>query len=58
VRRRDETRFELEMAGGTDAASALLRGNLWKPTPLVEPRRPGKPVSAEQQGLGDERDIE
>ncbi len=58
VRRRDATRFELEMAGGTDAARALLRGNLWKPTPLVEPRRPGKPLGAEAERPGDERDIE
>jgi glutathione-regulated potassium-efflux system protein KefB len=39
VRRRDAQRFELEIAGGTDAARALLRGNLWKPTPLVTPKR-------------------
>jgi glutathione-regulated potassium-efflux system protein KefB len=39
VRRRDAQRFELEIAGGTDAARALLRGNLWKPTPLVPPKR-------------------
>jgi glutathione-regulated potassium-efflux system protein KefB len=39
VRRRDAQRFELEIAGGTDAARALLRGNMWKPTPLVPPKR-------------------
>ncbi|RYZ08404.1 MAG: potassium transporter [Myxococcales bacterium] len=39
VRRRDGQRFELEIAGGTDAARALLRSNLWKPTPLVPPKR-------------------
>ncbi len=39
VRRRDAQRFELEIAGGTAAARALLRGNLWKPTPLVPPKR-------------------
>jgi glutathione-regulated potassium-efflux system protein KefB len=61
VRRRDATRFELEMAGGADAARALLRGNLWKPTPLVEPRRPGQPIDGEPvpaPALNDEREIE
>lgn len=42
VRRRDAERFELEIAGGTEAARALLRGNLWKPTPLVVPQREAK----------------
>jgi glutathione-regulated potassium-efflux system protein KefB len=47
VRKRDAKRFELEIAGGTEAARALLRGNIWKPTPLVNPKREGKPLSPE-----------
>ena len=58
VRRRDEERFELEMAGGTDAARALLRGNLWKPTPLVAPRRAGKPLGSEPSAPGGERALD
>jgi glutathione-regulated potassium-efflux system protein KefB len=58
VRRRDEERFELEMAGGVDAARALLRGNLWKPTPLVAPRRASKAVGDSEPTTGNGRDIE
>ncbi len=47
VRRRDAQRFELEIAGGTEAARALLRGNLWKPTPLVVPQREAKTIGGE-----------
>ena len=53
VRRRDAERFELEIAGGRDAGKSLLRGNLWKPTPLTAPRREGKTLGAEQ-GEGEE----
>ncbi|HSQ09118.1 MAG TPA: hypothetical protein VLN25_00665, partial [Burkholderiaceae bacterium] len=39
VRKRDAARFELEIAGGdVRAGRPLLRGNKWKPTPLIEPR--------------------
>lgn len=58
VRRRDEERFELETAGGPQAGRALLRGNLWKPTPLVKPRRAGKPVGSEPEHEKVEREIE
>jgi glutathione-regulated potassium-efflux system protein KefB len=59
VRKRDATRFELEIAGGTDAARALLRGNIWKPTPLVNPKREGKPLSPETAAIsGTEHEIE
>jgi glutathione-regulated potassium-efflux system protein KefB len=48
VRRRDAERFELEIAKGPDAARALLRGNVWKPTPLTAPRREGRTLKAEE----------
>lgn len=48
VRRRDAERFELEIAGGRDAGKTLLRGNMWKPTPLTAPRREGKTIAAEE----------
>jgi glutathione-regulated potassium-efflux system protein KefB len=46
VRKRDAERFKLELAGGQEAARALLRGNLWKPTPLVPPKREAKVLAA------------
>lgn len=40
VRRRDAQRIALEIAAGdVKAGRPLLRGNKWKPTPLIEPRR-------------------
>ena len=47
VRRRDAERFELEMARGPDAGRELVRGSTWKPTPLLNPKREGQPLSAE-----------
>lgn len=48
VRHRDAERFELEIAAGSvEAGRALLRGNVWKPTPLIPPRREGQPLSDE-----------
>jgi hypothetical protein len=35
------------MAGGRDAARELVRGSTWKPTPLLVPKREGKPLSPE-----------
>ena len=59
VRKRDATRFEIEIASGADAARALLRGNIWKPTPLVNPKREGKPLSAETAAISEtSHDIE
>ncbi len=48
VRRRDTERFELESAGGSEAGKVMLRGNLWKPTPLTKPRREGRDIGAEE----------
>ncbi|MBI1360494.1 MAG: potassium transporter [Alphaproteobacteria bacterium] len=49
VRRRDEQRFELQIAGGLAAGRALMRGNLQtpQPAPLVTPRREGKALNEE-----------
>jgi len=49
VRRRDEERLELELAGGIAAGRALIRGNLTtpQPEPFVKPRRPGEVISDE-----------
>jgi glutathione-regulated potassium-efflux system protein KefB len=55
VRRRDTERFQLEIAGGNVRASRpLLRGNKWKPTPLIEPRREGQALSQETQVVAQE----
>ncbi len=49
VRRRDDQRFELQIAGGLAAGRALMRGNLQtpQPAPLVTPRREGKALNEE-----------
>jgi glutathione-regulated potassium-efflux system protein KefB len=47
VRRRDNERFEAEIAGGLAAGAALIRGNLPKPTPFTTPRQAPQPLSAE-----------
>jgi len=47
VRQRDAERVQLEIAGGIDAGRPLLRGNLWKPTPLQAPKRAGKALDGE-----------
>lgn len=47
VRRRDAQRFELEIAGGAEAARALLRGNNWKQTPLIAPQREAKNLGSQ-----------
>jgi glutathione-regulated potassium-efflux system protein KefB len=49
VRRRDEQRFELQVAGGLAAGRALMRGNLQtpQPSPLIVPQREGKALNEE-----------
>ena len=44
VRRRDEERLELQLAGGIQAGGWLMRGNMPTPTPepFSTPRRPGQ----------------
>jgi glutathione-regulated potassium-efflux system protein KefB len=55
VRRRDTERFQLEIASGdVRAGRPLLRGNKWKPTPLIEPRREGQALSQETQVVAQE----
>ena len=42
VRRRDEERFDLQLAGDFYAGRELLRHNTPTPTPLTKPKRPGQ----------------
>lgn len=42
VRRRDEERLELQLAGGLYAGLDLMRGNAPVPAPLTKPRREGR----------------
>jgi glutathione-regulated potassium-efflux system protein KefB len=57
VRRRDAHRFELEVAAGdVRAGRPMLRGNKWKPTPLIEPRREGQALNEATQAATAEAD--
>ncbi len=57
VRKRDAARFELEIAGGdVRAGRPLLRGNKWKPTPLIEPRHEGRALCEETEKAAQEAD--
>lgn len=61
VRRRDEERFTLQMAGGLTAGRSLMRGNLQtpQPAPYVKPRREGQALNeraAEALEEDDERE--
>src|SRR5690606_15149151 len=47
VRRRDAERFEMQVAGGIYAGTALLKGNTPVPTPLSTPRQEGRGLSEE-----------
>ncbi len=47
VRRRDEERFELDIASGFAAGRHLLLGNAPKPTPYTTPTRRSQPLSEE-----------
>jgi glutathione-regulated potassium-efflux system protein KefB len=51
VRRRDAERFEMQVAGGIYAGSALLQKNSPVPTPLSTPRQPGRGLSEETEEL-------
>jgi glutathione-regulated potassium-efflux system protein KefB len=42
VRRRDRERFDLQLAGGMEAGTGLIRNNAPTPAPLTEPQRPGR----------------
>ncbi len=60
VRKRDEQRLEMQIAGGLRAGLQLMRGNIatTQPAPLVVPRREGKALNeeaAEAIGEGEER---
>jgi glutathione-regulated potassium-efflux system protein KefB len=47
VRRRDEERMELQIAGDIYSGMHLMRGNAPKPAPLTAPRRLGKLIGAD-----------
>ena len=48
IRSRDKERFELEVASGSsEAGRGLLHGNIPKPAPLVEPKRPTRLLNPE-----------
>lgn len=49
VRRRDEQRLEMQIAGGLRAGLTLMRGNIatTQPAPLVTPRREGEGLNKE-----------
>ncbi|MGE3866429.1 MAG: monovalent cation:proton antiporter-2 (CPA2) family protein, partial [Hyphomonadaceae bacterium] len=49
VRRRDEERLELQLAGGLEAGLSLMRGNIatTQPAPLVVPRKGGRALNPE-----------
>ena len=51
VRRRDAERFEMQVAGGIYAGSALLQKNTPVPAPLSTPRQPGRGLSEETEEL-------
>jgi len=57
VRRRDEQRLEMQIAGGLRSGLSLMRGNTatTQPAPLVVPRREGKALNEEAaEVIGDE----
>jgi glutathione-regulated potassium-efflux system protein KefB len=49
VRRRDEARFETQLAEGVRAGQRFLKGNIGTPipTPLTQPRRAGRALNQE-----------
>lgn len=47
VRRRDEQRFEMQIAAGLYAGRQFFQGNQPVPAPLTAPRRPGRAGNAE-----------
>jgi glutathione-regulated potassium-efflux system protein KefB len=56
VRKRDEQRLEMQIAGGLRAGLSLMRGNIatTQPAPLVVPRKEGKALNPEAaEAIGD-----
>ena len=47
VRKRDAARLELQMVDGITAGRDLMKHNVPTPTPLIPPRRKGRPLSEE-----------
>ena len=58
VRRRDEQRLELQIAGGLRSGLTLMRGNTatTQPAPLVVPRREGRGLNKEAAEAIEEKD--
>ena len=53
VRRRDAQRLELQMSGDLQSGRGLMKGNMAgpTPTPLTQPRRPGRAMNEEAAGV-------
>jgi glutathione-regulated potassium-efflux system protein KefB len=49
VRRRDEERLELQIAGGMLAGRSVDRGRFPMPAPLTEPKHPGRALNAQAE---------
>ena len=58
VRRRDEERFTLQLAGGLTAGRGLMRGNAVtpQPAPYIKPRREGQALNEEAAEALEEED--
>ncbi len=59
VRKRDEQRLEMQIAGGLRAGLSLMRGNIatTQPAPLVKPREKGKALNEEAaDAIGEKAD--
>jgi glutathione-regulated potassium-efflux system protein KefB len=58
VRRRDEERLEMQIAGGLKAGRMLMRGNMAtpEPAPLTRPRRGGQALNEDAKVALDEAD--
>ncbi|MGV8929805.1 MAG: monovalent cation:proton antiporter-2 (CPA2) family protein [Brevundimonas sp.] len=59
VRRRDDERFTLQLAGGLQAGRALMRGNMTtpQPAPYITPRREGQALNEEAAGVLEDDEI-
>lgn len=53
VRRRDDERLVLQLAGGIEAGRSLMRGNMTtpQPAPYVKPRREGRLLNEDEAGV-------
>jgi glutathione-regulated potassium-efflux system protein KefB len=58
VRRRDQERFELQMAEGIYAGRDLMKTQAPTPTPLSPPKRAAQPLSEETAVVAEEREEE